>query len=83
MSGRREESCFPVAAYANAHRGKVRKATRAPVALSPKRRIGLRSAEMIRKVYEVDPMICARCGGRMKVVAFLAEYAVVDLSRVI
>jgi len=33
---------------------------------------------MIRKVYEVDPMICARCGGRMKVVAFLAEYAVVD-----
>ena len=40
-------------------------------------------AEMIHKVYEVDPMICARCGGRMKVVAFLAEYAVVDLSRVI
>jgi hypothetical protein len=28
--------------------------------------------------YEVDPMICPRCGGRMKVVAFLTEYAVVD-----
>ena len=26
---------------------------------------------MIRKVYEVDPMICPRCGGRMRVVAFL------------
>jgi len=35
-------------------------------------------AEMIRKVYEVDPLRCPRCGGRMKVVAFLTEYAVVD-----
>jgi len=35
-------------------------------------------AEMIRKVYKVDPMICPRCGGRMRVVAFLTEYAVVD-----
>ena len=35
-------------------------------------------AEMIRKVYEVDPMTCPKCGGRMKVVAFLTEYAVVD-----
>ena len=33
---------------------------------------------MIRKVYEVEPMICPRCGGRMKVVAFLTEPAVVD-----
>ena len=33
---------------------------------------------MIRKVYEVDPMICPRCGGRMIVVAVLTEYAVVD-----
>ena len=33
---------------------------------------------MIRKVYEVDPMTCPRCGGRMRVVAFLAEHAVVD-----
>jgi hypothetical protein len=33
---------------------------------------------MIRKVYEVDPMVCSKCGGRMKVVAFLTAYAVVD-----
>jgi len=33
---------------------------------------------MIRKVYEVDPMACPKCGSRMKVVAFLTEYAVVD-----
>lgn len=35
-------------------------------------------AEMIRKVYEVDPLVCPKCGGRMKIVAFLTEYAVVD-----
>ena len=35
-------------------------------------------AAMIRKVYEVDPMVCPKCGGRMKVVAFIMEYAVVD-----
>jgi hypothetical protein len=34
--------------------------------------------EMIRKVYEVDLMVCPRCGGRMKAVAFLTEHAVVD-----
>ena len=35
-------------------------------------------AEMIRKVYEVDPMVCPQCGGTMKVIAFLTHYAVVD-----
>ena len=33
---------------------------------------------MIRKVYEVDPMICPQCRGQMKVIAFLIDYAVVD-----
>jgi hypothetical protein len=33
---------------------------------------------MSRKVYEVDPVACFRGGGRIKVVAFLTEYAVVD-----
>jgi hypothetical protein len=33
---------------------------------------------MIRKVYEVDPMACPRCGGRMKIIFFLTHYAVVD-----
>jgi hypothetical protein len=35
-------------------------------------------AAMIRKVYEVDPMLCPKCGGRMKAIAFLTEVAVVD-----
>jgi len=33
---------------------------------------------MIRKVYEVDPMLCPKCGGRMKIIAFLTDYSVVD-----
>ena len=66
--------------YANAHRGKVRKAGRNPFALRMveeelkpvtskgwaalirKPHIGRRSAAMIRKVYEVDPMVCPKCG---------------------
>jgi hypothetical protein len=47
-------------------------------ALIRKPHIGLRSAAMIRKVYEVDPMIFPKCGGRMKIVAFITEVAVVD-----
>jgi len=35
-------------------------------------------AEMIRKAYEVDPLLCPRCGGTMKVIAFLTDYPVVD-----
>jgi len=33
---------------------------------------------MIRKVYEVDPMFCPKCGGRMKVIAFLTDFSMVD-----
>jgi ribosomal protein S27E len=69
--------------YANAHRGKVRKAGHVPVALGMLEeelpRVSSKGwAEMIRKVYEVDPLICPRCGGKMRVVAFLTEYVVVD-----
>jgi transposase len=37
-----------------------------------------RIVEMIRKVYEVDPMVCPKCGGTKKVIAFITEVAVVD-----
>ena len=69
--------------YANAYRGKVKKASLSPSALrvveEKFRRIPSKGwAEMIRKVYEVDPMICSKCGGRMKVVAFITEFEAVD-----
>ena len=35
-------------------------------------------AEMIRKVYEVDPLLCPQCGGQMKIISFLTDYTVVD-----
>jgi len=69
--------------YANAHRGKVKKASLGPFALriaeDELRPIPSKGwAEMIRKVYEVSPMVCPQCGGQMKVIAFLTDYAVVD-----
>jgi hypothetical protein len=33
---------------------------------------------MIRKVYEIDPMVCPQCGGRMKIIAFITDFPVVD-----
>ena len=55
--------------YANAHRGKVRKASLSPSALriadEDLKRIPSKGwAEMIRKVYEVDPMVCSTRSGR-------------------
>ena len=69
--------------YANAHRGKVRKAEKGQPKLliieeecprSPRRGW----AAMIRKVYEVDPLTCTQCGGTMKVIAFITDFSVVD-----
>lgn len=35
-------------------------------------------AEMIRKVYEVDPLLCPSCGGRMKVFSFIEDPKAID-----
>ncbi|MGB7296247.1 MAG: hypothetical protein WBC70_11715 [Candidatus Aminicenantales bacterium] len=35
-------------------------------------------AEMIKKVYEVNPMAFPKCQGEMRIIAFLTDYAVVD-----
>ena len=32
-----------------------------------------RWANLIRRVYEVDPLVCRRCGGEMRVVSFITE----------
>jgi hypothetical protein len=69
--------------YANAHRGKVKKASLAAFPLrmveDELRPIPAKGwAEMIRKVYEVDPLVCPQCGGTMKVVAFITDFPVVD-----
>jgi len=35
-------------------------------------------AEMIKRVYEVDPLVCERCGGEMEIIAFIIDHQVVD-----
>ena len=43
-----------------------------PAVLSPGvRRSRRRWAELIRRIYEVDPLLCPRCGCTMKIIAFI------------
>ena len=37
-----------------------------------------RWAELLRLVYEVDPLQCPKCGGQMRVIALIQEPAVID-----
>ena len=69
--------------YANAHRGKMRKTGHDPLhppiiedeaSFTPSRGW----AEMIRKVYEIDPLICPKCGGTMRIVSFIKDHKVID-----
>jgi hypothetical protein len=58
--------------HANAHRGKVKKTSLVPASLGmieeePRPIPSKGWTEMIRKVYEVEPMLCPKCGGQMKV----------------
>lgn len=69
--------------YANAHRGKARKAVQNPLALQmveeDLRHIPSKGwAAMIRKAYEVSPLLCPQCGGRMRLIAFITDYQAVD-----
>jgi len=69
--------------YANAHRGRVKKASLEAFPLQMvedelRRQPAKGWAEIIRKVYEVDPLICPQCGGQMRIIAFLTDHAVVD-----
>jgi len=69
--------------YSNAHRGKIQKAQQAanPFLIFEQEEPFVPSkgwTEMIRKVYEVDTLICPSCGGQMKIIAFIEDYKVID-----
>jgi hypothetical protein len=71
-------------AYSNVSRGKRRKsaallqsAAEEPENLTPAQRNGGGRAEMIRRVYEIDPLVCPECGGEMRVVAFITDPPVI------
>ncbi len=43
----------------------------------PLREARRRWAELLRRIYEVDPLTCPACGGAMRILAFLTERAVI------
>ena len=34
-------------------------------------------ARLIKKIYEVDPLICPKCKGQMRIIAFIDDYKVI------
>ena len=76
-------------AYSNRARGQRRKAeaqlrgndsgeVEEPVPPPPERAaLRRRWAKLIRRVYEVDPLLCPRCGSEMRIVSFITDPAVV------
>ncbi len=69
--------------YSNAHRGKMKKEgknlSHPPIiedetSFKPSRGW----AEMIKKVYEVDPLLCPKCGGQMSIITFIEDHTVID-----
>jgi len=70
---------------ANAHRGKKRKAgvdsSCLPIIEDEASLVPSRGwAEMIRKVYEIDPLICPKCGGQMPACALYADRKVFSFN---
>ena len=69
--------------YSNAHRGKMRKAGAAsspPLIIEDETPfVPSRGwAGMIRKVFEVDPLLCPSCGGQMKIISFIEDPKAID-----
>ena len=38
-------------------------------------------AALIKQVYEVDPLVCEKCGGEMKIIAFITDFT--ELKKII
>ena len=34
-------------------------------------------ARLIKKIYEVDPLVCPKCGGKMRIIALLEDYNII------
>ena len=68
--------------YSNAHRGKMHKREAESLSLAiieEEHHVPSKGwAKMIRKVYEVDPLICSRCGAQMRIIAFIEDEKVID-----
>ena len=83
-----------IAAYSNVSRGKRRKAEAengevggagaGPASRAARdevrdaRTLRRSWAQLIKRIYEVDPLVCPSCRSEMKVIAFITEHDVVD-----
>jgi len=71
--------------YSNASRGKRRKAQgegEAPDTIEEVNEVSASAAKrawarLIKQVYEVDPLVCPRCGGAMRILAFIEQPEVI------
>jgi hypothetical protein len=43
-----------------------------------RRRLRRHWAQLLRRIFEVDPLTCANCGGQLKVITFITDPPVVD-----
>jgi len=43
-----------------------------------RRQMRLRWAALLRRIFEVDPLVCPACGGRMRMIAFILQPRVID-----
>ncbi len=75
--------------YSNASRGKRRKAKDQAQEAAPEgsieippplvsRTLKQRWAQLIQKVYEVDPLLCPRCGGSMRIIALIDQPEIIE-----
>lgn len=66
--------------YSHRRRGERRKSAPVPssslpssLELVPKKKASRTWAALIKQVYEVDPLLCKKCGGVMKIIAFIQD----------
>ncbi len=64
--------------YSHRARGARANPQDAPIARAPSTARSRSWARLLRRIFELDPMLCPQCGGTMKIVSVIDEAAVVD-----
>jgi len=68
-------------AYSNVSRGKRRRQDEATMGAAPRdieHALRRSWAQLIKRVYDVDPLLCPSCGAEMRIIAFIIDHDVVD-----
>ena len=67
--------------YSNATRGRLKKEENQPqfhiIEDESPKNLNRSWARLIKKIYEVDPLLCPKCGGDMRIIAFIDDYKIV------